>query len=115
MAKLAAIQDEKAGVVLASTSVLASVVAASACVGPMLGIALGVTGLGWLAGFAFLSIPAGIVSLVLLAAAIFLFARRKTSCASRRAHRLSKYFLIAAAVLVVGLNAFEFLVLPNLM
>ena len=80
----------------------------------MLGIALGVSGLGWLSQFSYLTLPASVISVVLLATAIYVYARRRTSCMSRRKHYVNRAFLAFTTVTVIGINVFEYAVLPNL-
>lgn len=108
------IQSEKTSVVTAAVSLAASIIAGAACIGPLLGIALGVTGLGWLAQYSYLTLPASILSVVLFIAAIYTYKRRKTSCINRRKHVMNRYFLVFTAVVVTGINVFEYVVLPSL-
>lgn len=108
------LSNEKTGVLTGLASLFASMVAGAACIGPMLGIAMGVSGLGWLSQYTYLTRPAAAASLILLAIAIVTYAKRRTSCANRRKHRMNLAFLILTALIVIGINGFEFLILPNL-
>ena len=108
------LSSEKLSVYTASASLAASIVAATACVGPLLAIALGVTGLGWLSQFSTLTIPASVLSVVLVLAAIVVYKNRKSSCASRRKHFFYRWFLVLSAATVVSVNVFEYIILPNL-
>lgn len=108
------IKDESAGFVTGIASLAASFVAGLACIGPLMGIALGVSGLGWLTSYSYLTVPASIVSMALLATALYLFLKRKTCCANKRKHLMKRNLLVISALLVVGINVFEFLILPNL-
>ena len=109
------LRTESTGVLTSLGSLFASCIAGLACIGPLLGITLGLSGLGWLTQYSYLTVPASIVSMVLLALAIYVFKNRKSSCASRRRHFLNYYFLVITTFIVVGINAFEYLVLPNML
>jgi len=61
-------KGEKVSVITGMASLLASLVAGMACIGPLLGIMLGVSGLGWLSSYSYLTLPASMASLTLLAA-----------------------------------------------
>lgn len=108
------VNHEKAGLLTGVGSLIASFIAGLACVGPMLGILLGIGGLGWLSRYSYLTMPASIASLVLLAGAIYFARRRKCCPASKRKHRLNQFTLATITLLVVAINVFEFLILPNL-
>ena len=107
-------QNEKTSLYTAVASLAASVIAGAACIGPLIGIMLGVGSLGWLSSYAYLTLPASIVSILLLAAAFYIYQKRKSSCADRRKHRIYRGFLIVIAITVIGINSFEFIILPNL-
>lgn len=107
--------NENTGVYAALVSLLSSLVAGVACIGPMLGILLGVSGLGWLSRYSYLTVPAAIVSIGLLMVAGTLYMKRSTSCANRRRHILDRFFLIVITLIVIVINIFEFLILPNLL
>ena len=106
--------NEKNGVYTGLASLCASLVAGLACIGPLLGIALGVSGLGWLSQFSYLTLPASVVSLALLTVAIVMYVKRKSSCANRRRHYLNLFFLAITTLVVIGINVFEFIILPRL-
>lgn len=106
------VKDERAGIWASIASLCASLVAGIACVGPMLGIVLGVSGLGWLTRYHYLTLPASIASLVLLGAAFYMYKRRRTSCVDRRKHRLNVIMLGVIAAVVIGINVFEYLIFP---
>ena len=55
-------KGEKVSVITCMASLFASMVAAMACIGPLLGIVLGVSGLGWLSSFSYLTLPASMAS-----------------------------------------------------
>jgi hypothetical protein len=107
-------KDEQAGIWTSIASLCASLVAGIACVGPMLGIVLGVSGLGWLTRYHYLTLPATIASLVLLAVALYMYKRRRTSCINRRKHQLNVILLGAITAIVVGISVFEYLIFPNM-
>ena len=107
--------NENHGVYTGMASLFTSLVAGMACIGPMLGIVLGVSGLGWLSSYSYLSGPASVVSLLLLAVAITMYRRRKVCCANKRKHTRNRMLLIATSLVVVGVNAFEYVILPNLL
>ena len=114
MKNMLLINGEQAGVFAAISSLVTAFIASIACIGPMLGIVLGVSGLGWLSSFSYLGIPASLISIGLLAAAVYLYTKRKSSCANRRKHQWNRYLLSACAFAVVAINAFEYIILPNL-
>jgi len=108
------LNKEAHGVFAAMASVIAAAVAGIACIGPLVGILLGIGGMGWLSQYNYLSLPASIVSLALLVLAVFIYFKRTASCASRRKHRINQLLLSVSAMAVIGINGFEFIVLPNL-
>lgn len=106
------LNNEHTGVLAGIASLIASLVAGMACIGPLAGILLGVGGLGWLSQYAWLTFPAALTSLLLLSIAIIIYSKRRTSCANRRKHIMNRILLIATAVAVIGINVFEFFILP---
>ena len=108
------LNKEKAGIITTTASLFASIVAGLACIGPMLGIAFGITGLGWLTQYSYLTLPASIVSISLLLAATYLLTKVRINCVSKRRSRFNSVFLVVTAFVVVGINVFEYLVIPNL-
>lgn len=107
--------NERTSVVAGLASLTASIVAGIACIGPLLGITMGVTGLGWLSQFAYLTGPASITSILLLVVATTLYVKRRVSCANRNTHILNMIFLVVTGLIVIGINVFEFLIFPNLL
>ena len=106
--------NETTGVVTGVVSLAASLIAGLACIGPLVGIALGISGLGWLSSYSYLTLPASITSIILLLAAITIFSNRKSSCANRKKHLISRNFLIVTALVVVGINVFEYIIFPSI-
>lgn len=107
-------ENETTGIYTGVASLITSLVAGGACIGPMLGIALGVGGLGWLSRYSYLTAPAAMASLLLIGVAVYLYKKRRTSCADRRKHMLNRVFLIVTALIVLAINVTEFLILPNM-
>lgn len=107
-------RNETTGVVTGMAGLFASLIAGMACIGPLMGIAMGISGLGWMSGYSHLSVPASITSLVLSAVAVFMYTTRRSCCASKRRHYMQRALLISAVLLVVAINAFEFLIFPNM-
>jgi len=107
-------KNESHGVMAALASLLAATIAGLACIGPLLGIMLGIGGMGWLSHYTYLTIPASIISLLLMVFAVFIYRKRTVSCASRRKHRFNQLLLGVSVLAVVGINSFEFIILPNL-
>ena len=108
-------RNETAGTFTGLASLVASCVAGVACIGPLMGIALGVSGLGWLTSYSYLTLPASIISMTLLVAALYMFINRKSCCANKRKHFMKRNLLIVSSLVVVGINVFEFLIFPNLL
>lgn len=108
------LRSEKTGILISTASLFTALTAGLACIGPMLGIAFGVAGLGWLSQFSYLTVPASVASLALLVCALYLFKTRNSSCASRWRHRLSIVFITGVTLVVTSINIFEYLILPNL-
>ncbi len=105
--------QERLGGAAAVAGMAAAVVTGAACIGPMLGIVLGIGGLGWLARYAHLQLPATVLTAVLLAAGFYLLYRRR-DCDCTPARRGARALLWTATGLAVAINAFEYLILPNL-
>lgn len=108
------LRNETPGIYTGLAGLVASCVAGIACIGPLMGIALGISGLGWLTSYSYLTVPASVVSLALLSAALYMFMKRKSCCANKRRHLVKRNLLIVSALIVVGINVFEFLIFPNL-
>lgn len=103
----------RTGGAVAAAGRLAAIVAGAACIGPMIGIVFGIGGLGWLARYAHVRVPASVVTLLLLAIGYFLlYWRRDGSCAAGR--RRARTLLWIAAVAAAAINSFEYPVLPTL-
>ncbi len=105
-------KDESAGMFTGFASLLASMVAGLACIGPLMGIALGISGLGSLTQYSNLTVPASIISLALLSVALYMFKARKVCCADKRKHLIKRNMLALSALLVIGINVGEFLIIP---
>lgn len=108
------LNKEKLSFFTAGASMLASFVAALACAGPLVGIALGITGLGWLSQFSALTLPASVLSVFLVFASFYVYTTRKISCVSRSKRLFYVWFMIAAAITAISVNVFEYIVLPSL-
>lgn len=108
------LKNGSAGIAVGIASLFASFVAGIACIGPLVGISLGLSGLGWMASYSYLTIPASVVSLALLALALYLFFNSKTCCTNKRRHMMKRSLLMGSALVVIGINTFEFLIFPNL-
>ena len=104
--------SSRAGVAAALAGMAAALVTGAACIGPMIGITLGIGGLGWLARYAHLQLPATVLTVALLALAFHQLYRRRacSGAAPRRARRV----LWVAVAFAVAINAFEYLILPTL-
>lgn len=108
------LKNDSAGMATGIASLFASFVAGMACIGPLAGIALGISSLGWMAHYSYLTIPASIVSMALLAVALYLFFNSKSCCANKRRHMMKRNLLMGSALIVIGINTFEWLIFPNL-
>ena len=104
---------ERLGGGAAMAGMAAAVVTGAAGIGPMLGIALGIGGLGWLVRYAHLQLPASVLTVVLLAAGFYLlYVCRDGGCTAAR--RGARALLWVATAVAVAINAFEYLILPTL-
>ena len=111
-------EREAFGVWAAIGSLVATLVTGAACVVPLLAIVVGIGGLGWLARYAYLRVPASIATFALLAAG-FAWAYRKRargacSPAAKRNLRIARGLLWSAALLAIAMNVLEYLVFPEL-
>lgn len=107
-------KNEISGVITGVASLCASLVAGIACIAPFSAIALGLGSVGWMTQYSYLTAPACVLSLALLAIAAYLFLNRSASCASKRQYFMKRNFLITTALFVVAINVTEFLIIPNL-
>jgi hypothetical protein len=104
---------ERLGGAAAIAGIAAAVTTGAACIGPLLGIAFGLGGLGWLARYAHLQVPASLLTIVLLAAGFYLLYLRR-DCACSAAGRGARALLWVATAVAVAINLFEYLILPTL-
>jgi predicted lipid-binding transport protein (Tim44 family) len=105
-----------ATIALAGASVLASAGVGLACVGPLLGIVLGIGGLGFLSRYHWLQLPATIATAVLLATGFFLTYRRRGARCDHKARsaRIERWLLWSATLLAIALQIFEHVIFPRL-
>lgn len=108
-----------AAAVAAAGGLIATAGTAIACVGPLVAILLGVGGMGWLAQYAYLRVPASIATATLLGAGFWLAYRRPKSAACAkvrpsRAKRVARTLLWIAAIAAAGVNLFEYVIFPHL-
>jgi len=108
------LRNETPGIFTGVAGLVASCVAGIACIGPLMGIALSISGLGWLTSYSYLTAPASIISLALMAVAIVMYRNSKSCCANKRRHLMKRNLLIISAVMVTSINIFEFLIFPNI-
>ncbi|MCB1915974.1 MAG: hypothetical protein KDG52_09685 [Rhodocyclaceae bacterium] len=106
------IDPSRAGAAAALAGMATAVVTGAACIGPMIGIAFGIGGLGWLARYAHLQLPATLLTIALLALGFRLLYRRRDCGGTGR--RRARTLLWVAVVFAVAINAFEYVVLPAL-
>ena len=106
------VDANRAGAVAALAGMAAAAVTGAACIGPMIGIAFGIGGLGWLARYAHLQLPATLLTIALLALGFRLLYRRRDCGGTGR--RRARTLLWVAVVFAVAINAFEYVVLPAL-
>lgn len=110
-------RDGKAGVATGIVGLLTTVATGAACVGPFIAILLGVGGFGWLTQYAHLRVPATLLTAAVLAFGFFrVYGKRSRGCSSQRSRtvRVARVLLWIATVLAVGINVFEYVVLPRL-
>lgn len=109
--------SDKLAFAAAAGGLLATVATGLACVGPLVAILLGIGGLGWLTQYAYLRVPASIVTGVLLAAGFYWAYRRPrgTDCKKRtRSRAIGRAILWAATALALAVNVFEYVIFPRL-
>lgn len=109
--------DDRVGVATGVLGLLTTVATGAACVGPFIAILLGVGGFGWLTRYAHLRVPATLLTVAVLAYGFFrLYGKRARTCSSPRpaTARIGRVLLWTATVLAVGINVFEYVVLPRL-
>jgi hypothetical protein len=102
------------GTLAAGGGFLAGCVTAAVCALPLLAIGLGIGGLGWLTQYLYLRVPASLAAAGLLMLGFHFVYRRGAGCRHPGRQRLAKMMLWASTVFAVGINTFEFLILPNL-
>lgn len=110
-------QDNRVGVATGVVGLLTTVATGLACVGPFVAILLGVGGFGWLTRYAHLRVPATLLTIAVLGYGFYrLYGKRARSCSTRArtTQRLGRVLLWTATVLAVGINVFEYVVLPRL-
>lgn len=111
------VQDTKVGVATGLLGLLTTAATGIACVGPFVAILLGVGGFGWLTQYAHLRVPATLLTVAVLAFGfVRMYGKRSRDCASRpsTSARIGRVLLWTATVLAVGVNLFEYVVLPRL-
>lgn len=108
--------SDTAAIVSAAGGLLATLATGAACVGPLLAVALGVGGFGWLTRYAHLRVPATIATATMLAVGFYVVhvRSRRPACARRTRSRLGPLLLWIATTLAVAVNLFEYLVFPRL-
>jgi hypothetical protein len=103
-----------AGIAAAAGGLVATIVTGLACVGPLVAILLGVSGMGWLAQYAYLRVPATIVTAVLLIGGfVFVYGGDRT-CADTTKGKMARVILWIATALAIAVNVFEYFIFPNL-
>ncbi|MDX1458812.1 MAG: hypothetical protein R3276_14570 [Marinobacter sp.] len=85
-----------------------------ACLVPMVGIVLGVSGLGWLSQYTYLRLPATVLTVVCLFAGFTVLYRQRDRCPGSSSLRLAKTVFWTAVALAVVVNTTEYIVLPLL-
>ena len=91
----------------------------AACIGPFVAILLGVSGFGWLTRYAYLRVPASLLTLLVLGYGFYRLYRHPAGDGARakpcsRPNPAARACLWAATTLAIGVNLFEYLVLPRL-
>jgi hypothetical protein len=108
-------QDTKVGVATGVLGILTTVATGIACVGPFVAILLGVGGFGWLTRYAHLRVPATVLTAAILAYGFYRMYRQDArACRATPSARAGRALLWTATVLAVGINLFEYVVLPRL-
>ncbi len=97
----------------AAVALASSMLASLACVGPLIGIAMGLTGLGWMTQMSSWSLSVALLSLTLIYFSLILFKRRKICCISKQKHLRRQFFLQLSALLVLSLTIIDFIVIPS--
>jgi hypothetical protein len=107
--------DTKVGVATGLLGLVTTVATGLACVGPFVAILLGVGGFGWLTRYAHLRVPATLLTVAVLAYGFFhMYGKRSRACPASTSARIGRVLLWTATVLAVGVNVFEYVVLPRL-
>jgi len=102
----------RAGRIASLASVLTTLVTGAACLGPMLGIVLGVSVLGGLSRYAPLQLPATLMTLALLLLGYWGAFHRAGG--DRCAHRRNQHVFYAATAFALVVNGVEYLLFPRL-
>jgi hypothetical protein len=100
------------GALAAAGGFLAGCITVAVCLLPLLAIGLGVGGLGWLTQYLYLRVPAALAAAALLLLGYALVYRRGSQCARAGRRRAAKLILWVSAVFAIGINAFDFVLLP---
>lgn len=109
-------RNERIGIVASTLGLLATFAAGIACIGPLAAILLGLGGFGWLTRYAFLRVPAALLSLLLVGVGLYCaFRLRGVECAkptrlTRWVRRLAWLAVVFAAVV----HATEFVIVEHL-
>ncbi|MFW6052131.1 MAG: hypothetical protein ACODAU_13215 [Myxococcota bacterium] len=109
--------EGKVGVATGILGLSTAVATGIACVGPFVAILLGVGGFGWLTRYAHLRVPATLLTAAILGFGFYrVYGKRSGACAANAPtrRRLARVLLWSATVLAVGINVFEYVVLPRL-
>jgi len=102
------------GALAAGGGLLISFATGLVCVAPLVAIALGVGGLGWLTQYVHLRVPAVLATAGLLLLGHYLVYRHGAVCRNDSRRRSTKVWLWVATAVAAAVNAFEFLILPAL-
>ena len=109
---------QRATLAVLGGSLLGSIGVAIACVGPLVGIAFGIGGLGFLTRYHWLRLPATVATVVLLALGFWLaYGPGSKGCGQARFSRrqsVVRGLLWLATALAVSVQVFEHLLLPRL-
>ncbi len=97
--------------VAAVGAMLSAIATGAACIGPWIAMLLGVGGLGWLAQYAYLRIPAALITLVILVAGFWALYRKPTECVNAK-RRNATILLWLATLTAATVFTVEFVLLP---